>query len=221
MQITNDILPSSPIGLNLVVTDFFLFFAVIGIFIYVLHRQSRSKKDLDISSMKPNLTILIASLLIVAIFAPSNLNLYPELDSDYFTHLVGMSWDITGLSFGSMIFSFGFFLVALPFMFLRFVFVYQVYKYYLGTTTRKRVIIAGVLGELQFALISLAIIPFGMSSEYLAAIISIPIPILLLVGLAILRFVPQPDRISEWTELEKDKDWWEKDEGETGNSDNV
>ena len=219
MQITDELPPSSPIGLDLVVTDFFLFFTVIGIIIYFLHRQSLSKKDLDISSMKPNLTVLIASLLLVAIFAPSNLNLYPEMSSDSFTRLIGMSWDIVGLSFGSIMFSFIIFIVALPFMFLRLVFVYQIYKYYLGTTTRKRVVIAGILGEIQFALISIAIIPFGLSSEFIAVIISIPIPILLLVGLAILHFVPQSNRISEWTELE-DKDWWDKEKEETNKSGN-
>ncbi|MCK5264062.1 MAG: hypothetical protein KAR03_00510, partial [Candidatus Thorarchaeota archaeon] len=104
-----------------------------------------------------------------------------------------------------------FFLVGLPFMFLRLVFVYNIYKYYLGATTRKRVVITGILAELQFALISLAIIPFGLSSPGIAAILSIPIPILLIVGLLMLRYIPKPKGISEWTELDEDKDWWDKE----------
>ena len=122
-----------------------------------------------------------------------------------------MSWQIIWLSFESFMFSFIILIVFIPFMFLRLVFVYQVYKYYLGIASRKRVVTVGILAELQFALISLAIIPFGLSSPGLAAILSIPIPILLIVGLLMLRYIPKPKGISEWTELDEDKDWWDKE----------
>ena len=220
MQIT-DALPSAQPGIiEILATDFFLFFVVVGVFIYALHRRSQTQKDLDISSMKLNLTALTTILLLIAMFAPSNLNFYPEPGTSDFTHLIAMSWDVVGFSIRGAMVGFVYFLVGLPFMFLRLVFVYQVYKYYLGITTRKRVVIAGILGEVQFALISLALLPVCYINPNLAAIISIPIPILLLVGLMILRFVPRAARISEWTELE-DKDWWEKEKEETSDSDNA
>ncbi len=153
--------------------------------------------------MKPSLTVLIVSLLLIALFGPSNLNMYLELGQIY---LVGMSWEL-----GSFMLSFTFFLVGLPFMFLRLVFVYQVYKYYLGTTSRKRVVITGILGELQFPLISLLLVPICLLNPGLAVIISIPIPILLIAGLLVLRYIPKPKGTSEWTELDEDKDWWDKE----------
>lgn len=202
MQITTDIPPSTPIIVPLV-TDVFLFIVLIGLFTYILQRQSRSQKNLNTSSMKPSLTVLIVSLLLITLFGPSNLNIYLELGRIY---LIGMSWEL-----GSFMLSFTFFLVGLPFMFFRLVFVYQVYKYYLGTTSRKRVVITGILGELQFPIISLLMIPICLSNPNLAVIISIPIPILLIAGLLILRYIPKPKGISEWTELDEDKDWWDKE----------
>ncbi|MCK4568608.1 MAG: hypothetical protein KAU48_14970, partial [Candidatus Thorarchaeota archaeon] len=145
MQIPiTDIPPSTP-GIVPLVTDVFLFIVLIGLFTYILHRQSQSQKNLDTSSMKPSLTVLIVSLLLIALFGPSNLNMYLEFEREALIYIIGMSWEL-----GGVMLSFTFFLVGLPFMFLRFVFVYQVYKYYLGTTSRKRVVITGILGELQF-----------------------------------------------------------------------
>ena len=202
MQITTDIPPSTPI-IDPLVMDVFLFIVLIGLFTYILQRQSRSQKNLNTSSMKPSLTVLIVSLLLITLFGPSNLNIYLELGRIY---LIGMSWEL-----GSFMLSFTFFLVGLPFMFFRLVFVYQVYKYYLGTTSRKRVVITGILGELQFPIISLLMIPICLSNPNLAVIISIPIPILLIAGLLMLRYIPKPKGISEWTELDEDKDWWDKE----------
>ncbi len=155
MQVTTDIPPSTAAALPLI-ADIFLFIVLVGLFTYVLHRQGQSQKNLDTSSMKPSLTVLIISLLLIVLFAPSNLNIYLELGG--ILYIIGMSWQIIGLSFGSLLFSFIIFLVFVPFMFLRLVFVYQVYKYYLGIASRKRVVTVGILAELQFALISLAII---------------------------------------------------------------
>ena len=202
MQITTDIPPSTPI-IDPLVMDVFLFIVLIGLFTYILQRQSRSQKNLNTSSMKPSLTVLIVSLLLITLFGPSNLNIYLELGRIY---LIGMSWEL-----GSFMLSFTFFLVGLPFMFFRLVFVYQVYKYYLGTTSRKRVVITGILGELQFPIISLLMIPICLSNPNLAVIISIPIPILLIAGLLMLHYIPKPTGISEWTELDEDKDWWDKE----------
>ena len=202
MQITTDVLPSTPIIAPLV-TEIFLFIVLVGLLTYILHRQSQSQKNLDTSSMKPSLTVLIVSLLLIALFGPSNLNMYLELGRIY---LIGMSWEL-----GGVMLSFTFFLVGLPFMFLRLVFVYQVYKYYLGTTSRKRVLITGILGELQFPLISLLMIPICLLNPSLAVIISIPIPILLVAGLLMLRYIPRAQGVSGWTKLDEDKDWWDKE----------
>ncbi|MCK4567325.1 MAG: hypothetical protein KAU48_08450, partial [Candidatus Thorarchaeota archaeon] len=68
-----------------------------------------------------------------------------------------------------------------------------------------------ILGELQFPLISLLMVPICLLYPSLTVMIAIPIPILLIVGLLMLRYIPKPKGISEWTELDEDKDWWDKE----------
>ncbi|MGY5870916.1 MAG: hypothetical protein RTV72_01585 [Candidatus Thorarchaeota archaeon] len=213
MQITTDELPPITASQTLfVITDIFLFLVILGFFVYFLHRHSQSEKLPDTSSMKPSLTMLTSTLLLIALFGPSNLNIYPIPGHIASLYLIGMSWEIIALSLSDFVFSFAYFLVGLPFMFLRLVFVYQVYKYYLGGTSRKRVVITGILGELQLFLIGLAIIPVGLINPDIAVIISVPIPILLLAGLAMIRFYPRSQSVSEWTDLDEGKEWWEAQE---------
>jgi hypothetical protein len=113
-------------------------------------------------------------------------------------------------------FSFVFFLMSIPFMFLRLVLVYYVFKYYLGTTERQRVLIIGVLSEMILPVIGLLIIPIGMTDPYIAVMLSIPIPILLFAGFLVMKLIPRPQSSSDWTGTDEGKDWWEKEESPTG-----
>jgi hypothetical protein len=76
-------------------------------------------------------------------------------------------------------------------------------------TTKKRVIIVGIFSELQLTLIGLAIVPLAIGTAGLAVMLSIPIPLLLLTGLLVLKFIPAPPLLGDWDELEKPKEWWE------------
>ena len=217
---TTDVYPTSPSPLifSSLVSTIFLFAVIIGLFIYVVKRNIHSQKGSDFSTLKPSLVKLITSLFIVAIFAPADILLYPgggPFDSSI--QLLGMSWQFSLLPNNYLMFDIIFFLVGFLLMFFRIVFVYYIYKYYLGNTTKKRVTIFGILGELQLPLISLAIIPFGLTNPYILLLIAVPIPILLIVGLAVLRMIPPYQVDSDWGELDESKEWWDKEASNTGN----
>jgi hypothetical protein len=211
MQFTTDVPPNSEFGILTIAADLFLFFVVIGLFYYFLNKSSQSKKLPDTGEMKPSLSTLVLLLLLIALFAPSHLNIYPSHGHISY-YLIGMCWQIIELSLAGFVFSFLFFLVGLPFTFLRLVFVYQIYKYYLGTSSKKRVVITGIIAELQLFLIGLAIIPIGLSEPLIAVVISLPIPILLLVGLVVIHSIQRTQEDTKWTGFDEEKDWWEEQE---------
>ncbi|MGY5880466.1 MAG: hypothetical protein RTV31_09445 [Candidatus Thorarchaeota archaeon] len=220
---TSGMVPPTPdlVGGMTVLGTMFFFVIITGIVVYVLQRNIRSQKGPDLSSMKPSLTILITLLFIIAFFAPFNINIYPS-DGFYSSiQIVGMSWQLTLTPYVDFMIDVAFLLMYLPFTFFRIVFVYAIYKYYHGKTTRTRVIIAGLLGELQLPLIGLAIIPIIISNPYLTLMFSIPIPILLIVGLLILKVVPRPLTDSSWAPSGESKEWWDKEKEETSVSDNA
>jgi hypothetical protein len=228
MQITTtytSVLPGIPapgpmIGTSLIGT-IFIFVVTIGFFVYMLQRNIRSQKGPELSSMKPSLTLLTLSLFIIALFAPAALNIYPLGGYNSSVNLTGMSWQIMLVLGGYLMFDFFYFLVGFPFTFFRIVFVYSIYRYYLGKTTKNRVVIFGIISELQLPLIGLALIPLILSSPLMVAMYPIPIPILLIAGLLILRYVPRVKGISDWTGSDESKEWWDKEQEETSVSDNA
>jgi hypothetical protein len=220
---TSGMVPPTPdlVGGMTILGTMFFFVIITGIVVYVLQRNIRSQKGPDLSSMKPSLTILITLLFIIMLFAPSDINIYPS-DGYYSSfQIIGMSWQLILSPYVSFMIDFTFLLVYLPFTFFRIVFIYYIYKYYHGKTTRTRVIIAGILGELQLPLIGLALIPIILSNPVLTVMLSIPIPILLIVGLLILRIVPRPLTVSDWTGSGESKEWWDKKQEEINVSDNA
>jgi hypothetical protein len=98
------------------------------------------------------------------------------------------------------------FIGNLPVTFLRLVFVYQVYRFYQGRTTRKRTLLVGVVSELQMAIVSIlgVIIPvFSLISRFF-----IPIPILFLVALVIIKVAPPSEVSTPWKHSEDTESWW-------------
>ncbi len=108
------------------------------------------------------------------------------------------------------------FIGNLPATFLRLVFVYQMYKLYLGRTSRKRTLLVGAASELQTATIGIfgAVIPvFSLMSRFF-----IPIPILFVTALIIIRLTPPGTVTTPWEDTEDTESWWEessKDEERT------
>jgi hypothetical protein len=90
--------------------------------------------------------------------------------------------------------------------FLRLVVVYQMYKLYLGRTSRKRTLLVGSASELQTATIGIlgAIIPvFSLMSRFF-----IPIPILFMTALIIIKLTPPCEVTTPWKKSEDTESWW-------------
>ncbi len=198
--------PNEPL---LILMDAFIIFVFIGAIIFWLHNHKKPHQGLDISDMRISPTTITVVMLVIAVLGPAAFNIYIEFGSIY---LMGMCWQISNLTMSGLTFTAAFFLISMPFMFFRLVFVYQIYKYYRLLTTKKRTVIVGIIGEIQFPITGLLVIPFAISDPNLAVIFSIPVPILLVVGLAILHYVKTPRPVYGWEELDKTLDWWDKEQ---------
>ncbi|MFW9807662.1 MAG: hypothetical protein ACFFFK_13120 [Candidatus Thorarchaeota archaeon] len=207
---TTDITPQpGPSVLLFTVSNVLIIFFVISAIIYTLHFYKKPHMSLDISGMAISPTTITTIMLIIALFGPVSINFYPDPWFGPMVYFCGMTWQTIGFNLSYLMFSALLLLVSIPFMFLRLVFVYQIYKYYQGLVTRKRTFIVGVLSEIQFPLITFFIMPFTIGNPSLTSFIAIPIPLLLLVGLVILYFVNLPLPTDGWKELDTSQDWWE------------
>jgi hypothetical protein len=215
-----DLPPSHAPDILAITVDMFLFCVLIGFILHLWHGRGKPYDSLETSKMKLAPSYITLILLIIALFAPADLGIYIQSDGSPFFNLFGMTYQISLLNISDAFFGIFFFLFGGVFMCLRLVFVYQIYKFYLHRTTKTKAVNWGILGELQFTLISLVILPFGLVTPYIAVLIPIPLPFLLITGLLLLRFVPRAERKEGWKELEEDKDWWQKEKEEIIDSDN-
>lgn len=207
---TTDITPQpGPDVLIITASNVLIIFFVISAIIYVLHYYKKPHMSLDISEMLISPTTITTIMLIIALLGPVSVNFYPSILRGHSVYICGMTWQTIGFDLSSLMFGALFLIVSLPFMFLRLVFVYQIYKYYQGLVTRKRTFIVGVLSEIQFPLLNFFIAPFAIGSPSFVVFLAIPIPLLLIIGLAILYSVKVPFPADGWKELDTDQDWWE------------
>jgi len=215
-----DLPPSHAPDILAITVDMFLFCVLIGLILHLWHGRGKPYDSLEINKMRLAPSYITLILLVVALFAPAYLGIYVQSDGSLFFNLFGMTYQISVLNISDYFFGVFFFLFGGLFMCSRLVFVYQIYKFYLLRTTKSRVVIWGILGELQFTLISLLILPFGLVIPSIAVLIPIPLPFLLITGLLLLRFIHRPERKPGWMELEEEKDWWEKEKEEIKVPDN-
>ncbi len=94
----------------------------------------------------------------------------------------------------------------LPFTFLRYFFVYIMVDYYRGNTTLNQVYYSGIACELQFSIMYIFFDIFQKNSV-------LPIPLLIVVGILLLRIFP-PKWNLMWIEIEEPNEWWPKLESE-------
>ena len=127
---------------------------------------------------KPQLGVII--LVILAILSPEAIRIYPGSSSLAAMWLDYILTALDGSSYHS-----SFFFAAIPITLLRLVFPLMMYRYYRGMTSRRNVIISGVLVELPMLI-------FGY-----------PLLILLIVGLVIIGFVPVSRRLVSWSDNER------------------
>jgi hypothetical protein len=212
MQIT-DVPPIGNYQIVTIMTEAFLIAAIIGTLLYIMNRRSKSFQAINPKSMKLSTTRIALILLMIAILGPAYLNVYPRTGFYPSMAVFAMSWQMQDFVTSILFFGPDFLLVAALLMFLKFVFVYQIFKYYYRATTKNRVIAIGVISELQLTILGLAVIPLTFRTPGLSIMLSIPIPVLLLTGLLMLKFVPVPPLLGDWGELEKPKEWWNEIKG--------
>lgn len=93
-------------------------------------------------------------------------------------------------------------IAALQYIFLKYLLVFQIYRYGKGLTTRRRIYILAIMSELQWPLMwELLLVLEGVNILNYPAFL-IPIPLALLVCVAIMK--PPPKRESEQMWLETD-----------------
>ncbi|MFW9794037.1 MAG: hypothetical protein ACFFEE_07040 [Candidatus Thorarchaeota archaeon] len=211
MQVTDIIPTPGPNPILFSLADTLILLILIGAVVYWLHTFKNPHKGLDVSRMRLSPTAITAIMLILAIFGPMAVNIYPNLGPTWIIYLAGMSWQIIGYGIGNVMFSSIFFLIILPFTFFRMVYVYLIYRYFLGLTTRKRAVITGILGEIQFPLFGLSFIPLGLLDPMIAVVFSIPVPTLLIAGLLLMQYIEVPQPIDGWKELDESQDWWDEE----------
>ena len=206
------VIPTSPGPgtLSFIMWDPLIIFAAICAIIYFLHYYKKPHMGFDLSNMSVKPPTITAVMLVIALLGPVSFNIYLEGWSGSIIYLTSMAWQIVGLNLYDVLFGVAFLLVALPFTFLRLVFVYQIYRYFCGKATVRNTILIGVLAEIQFPLIGFVMMPFAIGSPSIAVFFAIPVPLLLIIGLIFLRYVPIPQPIDGWKDLDKGPDWWEQ-----------
>lgn len=155
----------------------------------------------DISKIVPwKITLVI---LLLALLAPFQFLIIPE---DHL-ELISPTWIYFPLSNGFYIYEIFAMINRLPFTILRYLFAFQIGRYYKGEVTRTKVIAYGILGEAPSFLITLLYLLQPILSAYPLAI-GIPIPITFLIALFLIRSKSQPLQPLTWKGKIKVLDWW-------------
>ena len=163
-----------------------------------------SESQIGEASRKPLLFGVILSL--IGLLAPVLLN----INSYGFSSGIGIQ-SILWMYFPGSGFTFipPYMLTAMfPFILLRFVPVLQLHRYYNGKTTRKRALLASLVGDGYFLIFGIPI--FIISLLYASPYLMIPLPFQLIVTILILFRYPIPEPTTPWDGEEEPKSWWEK-----------
>lgn len=147
---------------------------------------------------QPKIPLII---ILVAVLAPIYIMFFPWNDEIEF-QIAAMTWLFYYESSGFFFYPDPLIWIQLlPLIFLRFAFVYQMLKYYKGNTTRKSVIVVGIISELQLwitliPLYTIFVLPFN--PEYFP--IYVPIPDLLITSLLLMKLRPIKEATTPWIE---------------------
>ncbi len=152
-------------------------------------------------------------LALVALLAPHNVIYYPFDSYMWNLQVMAMTWmmfidpySVNWMNDPLIL------MVGIPTAFLRLVFGYMVVRAYQGKTTKRRAIIAGIASELQVAVIFyVPMVLFQLLSPYPQGYypIVLPIPVLLILGLGIMRIWPPSGEPTTWTDDDSQGHWWE------------
>ncbi len=155
-------------------------------------------------------TEVILLLLFVMLFIPT-FGTLRNLENSLAYSIDSLTWRLLFYRDGSISFRLDIALFYLQDHMLKYLLVFQFYRYNRHATTRKRVLLLAVLSELQMILVidlpkTIAVIQGA--NIWTNFIWYIPIPIVLIVSIFLLRFVPRPESEPMWIDKEEEKPWW-------------
>ncbi|TFH04529.1 MAG: hypothetical protein E4H14_14530 [Candidatus Thorarchaeota archaeon] len=150
-------------------------------------------------------------LLFVMFFLPYLID-YRGVGSRLIAGLSSLTWRFLFFNDGTIEFRLELHFVAnLPYIFLKYLFLFQFYRFYKGSTTEKYVLIVGLLSELQwFLMLGLPkVLEVLLGLRAWTSITSyIPIPISLVTAILLMILAPRPGSEPMWIDKEEKKSWW-------------
>ena len=171
-----------------------------------------SKEDDDSIPLDPQ-TVLVLMFL-MALFLPAALMLYIYPLAHEWWDILAMTWQFgyhgLGSEFYAIIFPLFFFPILVYFAF-RLVFAYQVYRFYIRQTTRRRTLLVGIVSELQPLMFSIGLTFFtammvgGWGGSYTIQT-PLPIPILFIAGYYFINSNPIEEITTPWKKPERKSD---------------
>ena len=104
------------------------------------------------------------------------------------------------------------FIAYLPYIFLKYLFLFQFFRYYKGSIPEKHVWIVGLLSEIQWFLMlglpKVFEVLLGLHA-WTSFTWSIPIPIALMTSILLMKLAPRPGSEPMWIDKEKEeRSWW-------------
>lgn len=146
---------------------------------------------------------------LLAVYAPAFLTVYWAPSSTPIYQVWGMLWWLyyrIDLGGWFLDWQFPFFVIgqSIQFTLLRPLFAFQMVRFYQNKTSKKMTLLVGLLVELQVLVVSL----IWSGNIFTSNTLRIPLPVLLLIGYLLMRFIP-PKKSELWLEKEEEtQEWW-------------
>jgi hypothetical protein len=180
----------------------------------------------------PNPQLVGLLMGVVALVAPYGFTYYPSFrfpEVNIFAVMwmlwvstTGWYFEVTNYLVLPLEFLFQLMMIIFYLIGIRILFAYQTMRYFQGKTTRKRLIILGVIAELPMAALLLMdtlqfiILTILGVDVYIGSTYPIPIPCMLVIGILLLRYFPAPGE-SDWDLKRETRKWWLKTKPESTN----
>jgi hypothetical protein len=166
--------------------------------------------QVDSARVPVDLRIVCVVVGVFALFAPFVVSIETTRGQVTFG---AMTWAYitSGQGGGFHFFSLMEWIVVLPLGMWRVIFVYQMFRYYRGWSTRNRTALAGILAELP--LLSFYYWGTYASSMGVLSYLTIPTPLMLLAALAFLWLNPCPVPKTIFDEQAQPDQWWREENG--------
>jgi hypothetical protein len=179
-----------------------LIIAFVGyLIVYWIHNRNAMSSPDDSKEGKVSVRTVTSLFAVTALVSPVLVNIYPHEVYGNMYNLMGMTWMMINMNFWDIVIDPLIILSGFSLTFMRLVFVYQIHRYLRSRTTKKRTIIVGILSELQTVIMILpvfVILSLLRTFELVSGFWFFPIPVLLLVGLVIIRVIPVTEVESPW-----------------------